>query len=74
MFTLSIGVNPIERTAGFFEDFILQYMNDCVEYICSAHHVESASLFGICEGGVSQRVLRVCTPKKLDPRPSGHPH
>ena len=48
-----------------FEDFILQYMNDCVEYICSAHHVESASLLGICEGGVFATCFASLYPEKV---------
>ena len=66
-FTLSIGANRIERIRWLsFEDFILGYMNDCVEYICSAHHIERIPI-----GNMRGRFCNVCefVPRKIKSLP-----
>ena len=48
-----------------FEDFILGYMGDCVEYICSTHKIKSLSLLGVCEGGVFAACFASLYPEKV---------
>ena len=35
-----------------FDDYILSYLADCVDFITAKHALSSISLLGICEGGV----------------------
>ena len=35
-----------------FDDYILSYLADCVDFITAKHSLSSISLLGICEGGV----------------------
>ncbi len=34
------------------DDYVDGYLDECVEFICRAHGVDSINLLGICEGGV----------------------
>src|SRR6476659_7128514 len=34
------------------DDYVDGYLDDCVEFICRKHGVDSINLLGICEGGV----------------------
>jgi polyhydroxyalkanoate synthase subunit PhaC len=35
-----------------FEDYVDDYLNTCVEFICRAHQLDAINLLGICEGGI----------------------
>ena len=35
-----------------FEDYVDDYLNECVEFICREQSIPSINLLGICEGGV----------------------
>jgi polyhydroxyalkanoate synthase subunit PhaC len=35
-----------------FEDYVDDYLNECVEFICREHQLSSVNLLGICEGGI----------------------
>ena len=34
------------------DDYVDDYLNECIEHICAAHGVDSINVLGICEGGV----------------------
>ena len=69
-----------------FDDYVDDYLNDCVEFICRAHGIDSINLLGICEGGVFSLCYAALLPgagQEPDPHhhagrlprgPGGRPH
>ena len=34
------------------DDYVDGYLNECIEFICREHGLDSINVLGICEGGV----------------------
>lgn len=47
------------------EDYILGNIDDCVSYICKAHHISAVNLLGVCQGGTFSLIYSALFPEKV---------
>jgi polyhydroxyalkanoate synthase subunit PhaC len=47
------------------DDYVDGYLNDCVEFICRKHGLESINVLGICEGGVFTICYAALNPERV---------
>ena len=48
-----------------FEDYVDDYLNTCVEFICTQHKLPSINLLGICEGGIFSLCYAALYPSRV---------
>lgn len=47
------------------DDYIKEYINDCVDYIRQTHNIEKINLLGVCQGGTFSVIYSALYPKKI---------
>ena len=47
------------------DDYVDGYLNDCVEFICRQHGLDSINVLGICEGGVFTLCYAALHPERV---------
>ena len=47
------------------DDYVNDYLDECVEAICARHRVESINLIGICQGGVFATCYAALHPERI---------
>lgn len=48
-----------------FDDYVCQYLDECVDAICEQRGVDKVTLFGICEGGTFTAMYAAMFPEKV---------
>lgn len=48
------------------DDYVNGYLNNCVDFICESHGLDSINLFGICQGGTLATCYSALYPEKVN--------